>query len=218
MIIFCWPLVVLVLLFIGIYNRLVDGAQRVQERLRADRRAAHPPLRPDPEPGRDREGLHEARARDARERDPRPQHRGGRPEGGRRESGGRRRGAEAVRRGGAAERRARAAVRARRGLSGPQGQPEHDAALRGAHLHGEQGGVRAPGVQRLGDELQQPARDVPEQHRRRHVQLRSRRSCSTSRSPKRARRRRSASADVDFYSAPGRSARRQTRWLVVGVL
>ena len=122
------------------------------------------------------------------------------PEGRGRQSGGRRRGAASSRGGCAAQRRARPAVRARGGLSGPQGQPEHDAALRGAHLHREQGGVRAAGVQRLGDELQQRPRDLPEQHRRRHVQLRSRRSCSTSPSPKRARRRRSASADVDFYS------------------
>ena len=67
-------LIVLALLFlVGIYNRLVVGAQRLQERVRADRRAAHAPLRPDSEPGRDRQGLHQARARDARSGDPRAQ-------------------------------------------------------------------------------------------------------------------------------------------------
>ena len=59
--------------------------------------------------------------------------RGGRRPGRRRES---------------ADRRARAPVRAGRGLPGPQGQPDHDAALRGADLHREQGGVRAAVLQR----------------------------------------------------------------------
>ena len=62
-----------------------------------------------------------------------------------------------VGRGDAARWRARPVVRAGRGLSGPQGQSEHDAALRRAHLDGKQGGVRAPGVQRRRHELQQPA-------------------------------------------------------------
>ncbi|MCK7466893.1 MAG: LemA family protein [Desulfosudis oleivorans] len=37
---------------------------------------------------------------------------------------------------------------------GPEGQPEHDAAVRGADRHREQDRVRAPGLQRLGDDLQ----------------------------------------------------------------
>ena len=43
-----------------------------RQRLVADRRAAQPPLRPDPEPGRDREGLRRARARGVRGRSRRP--------------------------------------------------------------------------------------------------------------------------------------------------
>ena len=51
-------------------------------------------------------------------------------------------------------------------LPGSEGEPKHDAALRGAHLDGEQSGIRTPGIQRRRDDLQQFARDVPEQHRR----------------------------------------------------
>ena len=55
---------------------------------------------------------------------------------------------------------ARPAVRAVRGVSGSEGEPEHDAAHRGADLDREQGRVRAPGLQRRRHGLQQPARDV----------------------------------------------------------
>ena len=79
---------------------------------------------------------------------------------------------------------ARPVVRAGRGLSGSQGQPEHDAAVRGAHVHREQGGVRAPGVQRRRDELQQPARDVSRQRHRRHVQFHARAAARSSQSPR----------------------------------
>ena len=63
--------IIVVLAFWAIVDlqRAGAAAQPVQERVRADRRAAQAPLRPDPEPGRDGEGLHEARARDARSRD-----------------------------------------------------------------------------------------------------------------------------------------------------
>ena len=98
-----------------------------------------------------------------------------------------------VRRREPARRRARPVVRARRGVSRSQGQPEHDAALRRAHLDGEQGGVRPPGVQRRRHELQQPGRDVPGQHHRRHVQFHERAAARSSPSPRRAKRRRSAS-------------------------
>jgi hypothetical protein len=65
-----------------------------------------------------------------------------------------RRHARADGRRGRAHRRARAPLRAGRGLPGPQGQPEHDAAPGGADLHREQGRLRAPGLQRRGDDLQ----------------------------------------------------------------
>ena len=93
------------------------------------------------------------------------------PQGRRREPRRPGRGAAARRRRERALRRARPAVRARRGLPGPQGEQEHDAALRGADHDREQGRVRAPGVQRLRDGLQQPPRDVPGQRRRRHVRV-----------------------------------------------
>ena len=74
---------------------------------------------------------------------------------------------------GVLERRARPADGRRRGLSGSQGEPEHDAALRRADLHREQGRLRAPGLQRLGDGLQQPARSLPVERGRRHVPVRA---------------------------------------------
>ena len=51
-----------------------QAAEPDRERLGADRRAAQAPLRPDPEPRRDGEGLRRPRARDARGGDPGPQH------------------------------------------------------------------------------------------------------------------------------------------------
>ena len=86
--------------------------QRLQERVRADRRAAHASPRPDSEPGRDRQGLHQARARDARGGHRRAQQRGQRPEARGREPGRSGRGAAARRRRERAQRRARPAVRA----------------------------------------------------------------------------------------------------------
>ena len=44
------------------------------------------------------------------------------------------------------------------------------------YLDGEQDRVRAPGLQRLGDDLQHGAGKFPDQHPRRHVQLRRRRT------------------------------------------
>ena len=79
-----------------------------------------------------------------------------------------------------AERRARPAVRARRGVSGPEGEPEHDAAVRGADLDGEQGRVRPPGVQRRGDELQQRARECSRTASSPACSRSGRRSCSRS--------------------------------------
>ena len=70
-----------------------------------------------------------------------------------------------------ADRRPRQAVRAGRGVPGPQGEPEHDAAVRGADLDGEPRRLRPPGLQRLGHDLQQQARGVPVQHLRGHVRL-----------------------------------------------
>ena len=200
---------------VSLYNGLVARAQRVQERVRADRRAAQAPLRPDPEPGRDGQGLHEARARDAGGGDRRAQRARStacRPP---------RRPTRATRRAMAAARRGRGRARAgrwagcsrcRRGLSGPQGQPEHDAALRGADLDREQGRVRAPGLQRRGHDLQQRARDVPGQRDRGHVRLRAGGAARDRRAASSARPRR-CSSDPDaepadeLLRAPGAGAR-----------
>ena len=89
--------------------------------------------------------------------------------------------------------RARPPVRAGRGLSGSQGQPEHDAALRGAHLDGEQGGVRAPGVQRRRHELQQPASRCSPAASSPACSISRPRSCWKPPRPRRAKRRKSAS-------------------------
>ena len=64
------------------------------------------------------------------------------------------------------------AVRGRRGLPRPQGEPELPRPAGRARLDREQDLVRPPALQRLGDDLQQQDRDVPVEHRRRHVQLR----------------------------------------------
>ncbi len=48
----------------------------------------------------------------------------------------------------------RPALRARRGVSRPEGQPEHDAAQRRADLHREPRRVRAAGLQRRRDAVQ----------------------------------------------------------------
>jgi len=53
------------------------------------------------------------------------------------------------------------AVCAAGGVSESEGQPEYDAALGGADLDGEPRCVRPPGLQRLGDGLEQQARSVP---------------------------------------------------------
>ena len=69
-------------------------------------------------------------------------------------------------------------------LSRSEGQPEHAGLAGRAHQHGEQGGIRPPGVQRRGDDLQHGTRSVSEQ-------------------PGRGLRRFSAGRTI-----PGRSARR----------
>ena len=130
------------------------AAQPLQERVLADRRAAQAPLRPDPEPGRVGEGLHAARARDARRGGQGARQRGQRGAGARGQAGrsGGDAGPGAGRR--RARRRARPAARGLRAVSRPQGEPERARAAGGAHQHREQGRVRAPGLQRLGDGVQ----------------------------------------------------------------
>ena len=74
MIIFLVVVVVVVFLFIGMYNRLVTARNAFKNAFaQIDVQLTR---RYDliPEPGRDRQGISEARARDARERDPRAQH------------------------------------------------------------------------------------------------------------------------------------------------
>ena len=158
-------LLVLIVILIAVGGRDVQppglAAQPLQERVLADRRAAQAALRPDPQPGRDREGLPAARARDARGGD-RGAQPGGQRRRARRPEPRRPRGDEAARRRrGRAHRRARPLLRAGRGLPRPQGQPDHGRAHGGADLDREPDRVRAPGLQRRGDELQHRARDVP---------------------------------------------------------
>ena len=66
-------LVVLLVFVVVDLQRADPAAQPGRERLVADRRAAQAPLRPDPQPGRDGQGLRRPRARDARGRHPGPQ-------------------------------------------------------------------------------------------------------------------------------------------------
>ena len=118
--------------------------------------------------------------------------------------GRRRRDGEPRRRRAGPDRRAGPADGGQRGLPGPQGQPEHDAAVGGADLDREPRRLRAPGLQRLGDGLQQPPRGVPVQHRRRHVQLRRPPRCSRSTEPGQARGAQGHASEL--LRAPGASA------------
>ena len=125
-----------------------DVPEQVQERVRPDRGPAQAASRPHPQHGRNRQGLYETRARDARSRDPGEEPGLRRPrEGGagsrerrrdRRTGGGR----------GCAQRYRGTPVRARGELPGSQGQPEHDAAQRGATVDRKQGRIREAGGQR----------------------------------------------------------------------
>ena len=62
-------LVLLVMIVIGIYNALVRLRVQCGKRLGRYRRAAQAPLRPDPQPRRNRKGLRRARKGHARSRD-----------------------------------------------------------------------------------------------------------------------------------------------------
>ena len=67
-------LIVLALIFlIGIYNGLVTARNAFKNAFAQIDVQLHAALRPDPEPGRDRQGLHQARARNARSGDRGPQ-------------------------------------------------------------------------------------------------------------------------------------------------
>ena len=166
--------------WMSLYNGLVTKRNALQERVRADRRAAEAPLRPHPEPRRDREGLPEARARHARGGDRGAERRAGRGAARAAASPG---DAAAMQGLSAAEGVLAgshvAPARGRRGLPGPQGEPDDVAAHGGALLHREPDRLRAAGLQRRGDDLQQRARDLPRHARR--GRLRRRRSSSRSR-------------------------------------
>ncbi len=71
----------------------------------------------------------------------------------------------------AVDRRAGPAVRRGRGLSRPEGQPEHAGPARGTFLDGEQDRLRPAGLQRRRDDLQHPARGVPQRRYRLDVQF-----------------------------------------------
>src|SRR5690606_28043794 len=118
---------------------------------------------------------------------------------------------------GPAQRRARPADDGGRGLSGAEGQPEHDAAHRGADQHREPGGLRAPGLQRFGHGLQQQARGVSLQRHRRHVQLRGRGAAGHPGRPRRG----AAAADgavLNFFERQEQARRNTTRLVVLFAL
>ncbi len=198
-------------------------AQRLQERVRADRRAAQAPLRPDPEPGRDRQGLHEARARNARGRDQGAQQRGQRPQG----RGRRIRATPAA---------MQQLCRAENALTGALGRlfalaeayPDLKANQNMMQLTEELTSTEnkvAFARQAYNDAVMGynnqremfPAASSPA------CSISRRRSCWSSRSPRRARRRRSPSPNhrgqpgVDFFDRQD-AARRTTRGCVVAFL
>src|SRR5690606_18030809 len=116
---------------------------------------------------------------------------------------------------------ARPAVRARRGVSGPEGGPEHAAFAGRARDDREQGRLRAAGVQRLGHGLQHRARELSRHSRREALRIRDR---GVSRDRRRAEARgarglvrltpASAARALDFFERQDR-ARRTSRMLVV---
>ena len=119
--------VVLLLLFVvAQVQRPRQGAEPGRQRLVADRRAAQAPLRPDPEPRRDGQGLRRPRAGHVRGR-----HRRRAPTRSTRSRRARRAAGPGRER---AHRRAEEPVRGGRGLPGPQGQPELPEPAGGAHL------------------------------------------------------------------------------------
>ncbi len=79
--------------------------------------------------------------------------------------------AVAGQRGRPVDRRPGPALRRGRGLSRPQGQPEHARPPGGTLLDGEQDRLLPAGLQRLGDELQHLAGSVPRRDLRRDVRL-----------------------------------------------
>ncbi len=63
----------LIMFFVGIYNNLVALRNRYKNGFSQIDVQLKTPLRPDPQPGRGRQGLHDARARDPGSRHQRPQ-------------------------------------------------------------------------------------------------------------------------------------------------
>ena len=130
------------------------------------RRAAQAPARPDPQPGRDGQGLRRPRAPGVRERDRRAQHRDRRAG-----PGGAGPGREP------AHRRAAPVVRGRRGLPGPEGEPELPRAAERAHRHRGQDPGLAPLLQHDRARPEHEDRAVPVE---RHRALRERRASASS--------------------------------------
>src|SRR5690606_7548175 len=130
------------------------AAEQDRERLGPDRRPAEAPLRPDPEPGRDGQGLRSPRAPDARGGHPGPQ-RGPQRPGPARPGRGR----EPDQRG------AQVGVRPRQGLRGPEGQPELPQPAGGAVRHRGPHRLRAAVLQRLRLPLQHEEPELPGQPR-----------------------------------------------------
>ena len=81
------------------------------------------------------------------------------------------------------DRRPGPAVRRGRGLSRPEGQPEHARPARGAVVHGEQDRLRPAGLQRRRHGLQHAARGVSHDDHRRRCSTSRRRTCSRSSRP-----------------------------------
>ena len=114
-------------------------AQPRRRGLERDRRPAQAPARPDPEPGRDRQGLRGARGRRLRGRHAGARQRHERAAGP---------GAQVAAGRGPAERRARPPLRRRRGLPAAARDRELPAAAGRAHEHRGSDRRRAPHLQR----------------------------------------------------------------------
>ena len=162
-------IVAAVLYVIAVYNRLVTLRNRFQERLFPDRRPAQTPLRPDSQPGRKRPRGYMKHERETLEA----------------VIAARNQAAGAVSQASAAPGNAQAMallsgaetaltgafgtpVRPGRGLPRSEGQPDHDATERRAHLHRKSRCLCPTGLQRCGYDLQHRLRGLPRRPDRRH--------------------------------------------------
>ena len=180
--------VVLVLFVISLYNRFVQLRNRIDNAWAQVDVQLQAPVRPDPEPRRDGEGLRVARARDVRARD--------------RRRATRCRSARTVEEQGQAENMLTGALRqlfaVAEAYPGAARERELPAAAERADADGGPDRDGAADLQRHRPDLQQRDPDVPGRARS-PARSASRRGRS-SRSKRRSRRRR----EVDFRDMPGR--------------